>query len=142
MKGAEAKSAHGFTLLELLVATTSMGIAVTGLLTCISQSMRNEARLTDYDRAVVLARQKMDELLMDRRLPRSARLEGRFEPALTGGIEAGWRATVDPFEQPERAFPGTEVLDRVAVEVWWSSGSKPRTLALEGFRTSVVGAQP
>ena len=54
---------RGFTLLEVMVATTIMGIAVVTLLSALSTSVRNATRLTDYDRAVLLARAKMDALL-------------------------------------------------------------------------------
>ena len=56
---------RGFTLLEVLVATTIMAIAVVGLLSALSTSLRNASRLTDYDRAALVARRKMDELLLD-----------------------------------------------------------------------------
>ena len=55
----------GFTLLEVLVATTIMAIAVSGLLASLSTSLRVASRLTDYDRATLLAREKMDELLVN-----------------------------------------------------------------------------
>jgi general secretion pathway protein I len=125
---------RGFELREMLVATLIMGIAVVGLLANISASLGNAARLTGYDRAALLARQKMDELLLDQRLPKSVRFEGRFDPALTGGAEAGWRAQLTPFEAPPDARPGTEVLERLELEIWWMSGARRRTLALEGFR--------
>ncbi len=52
---------RGFTLLEMIVATTIMGIAVAGLMCGISSSTRNAARLRDYDRVVQLARLRMNE---------------------------------------------------------------------------------
>ena len=55
---------HGFTLLEVLVATLIMGIAISGVLSGLAAASRNAARLTDYDRATLLAREKMDELLV------------------------------------------------------------------------------
>src|SRR5205814_2063081 len=64
------KSRRGFTLLEVLVATTIMGVAVVTLLSALSTSVRNATRLTDYDRAALLARAKMDALLVDPALPR------------------------------------------------------------------------
>lgn len=131
---------RGFTLLEMLVATLIMGIAVVGLLANISASLGNAARLTGYDRAALLARQKMDELLLDQRLPKGVPFEGRFDPALAGGAEAGWRAQLTPFEAPPNARPGTEVLERLELEIWWMSGGKRRALALEGFRRGSLAA--
>lgn len=127
---------RGFTLLEMLVATLIMGIAVVSLLASISASLRNAGHLTDYDRAALLARQKMDQLLLDQSLPRMTPIEGQFDPEVTGGVEAGWRAQIAPFEAPPEAPPGTPILERVELEIWWMSGSRRHTLALEGFRQS------
>lgn len=127
---------RGFTLLEMLVATLIMGIAVVSLLASISASLRNAGRLTDYDRAALLARHKMDELLLDQGLPRLVPIEGQFDPQFTGGVEAGWRAQIAPFEAPPEAKPGAFILERVELEIWWMSGSRRHSLALEGFRQS------
>ncbi|MGO9095567.1 MAG: type II secretion system minor pseudopilin GspI [Bryobacteraceae bacterium] len=127
---------RGFTLLEMLVATLIMGIAVVSLLASISASLRNAGRLTDSDRAALLAGQKMNELLLDQSLPRMTPIEGQFDPEVTGGVEAGWRAQISSFEAPPDSRPGTPILERVELEIWWMSGSRRRTLALEGFRQS------
>jgi len=129
----------GFTLLEVLVATLIMAIAVTGLLSAISTSLRSAARLTDYDRAALLARQKMDELLLAVRVPKQTVFEGTWGADVTGDIETGWRARVSPFEMPPGAGPGTPILERVELEIWWMSGDKRRTFTLEGFRRAVLG---
>lgn len=125
---------RGFTLLEVLVATLIMGLAVVGLLSAISTSMRNAARLTDYDRVAMVARSQMDALLTNRRLQQLSVLEGRYEPALMGGMEAGWRARVSPFEMPPGRGPGTAILERIELEVWWMAGDKRRTFTLDAFR--------
>jgi prepilin-type N-terminal cleavage/methylation domain-containing protein len=124
----------GFTLLEMMVATVIMGVAVVALLSGISTAMRNADRLTDYDRAVQLARTRMDELLADRRAPAGSTLDGVFPPSLMGRGEGGWRAHIAHFELPPQASPGTPLLDRVELEVWWTSGGRRRTFALEGYR--------
>ena len=81
--------AGGFTLLEMIVATTIMAIALVGLLAGISGSTHNAARLQDYDRAVQLGRARMDEMMIDLRLPHDVQLSGAFDTHQTGGFEAG-----------------------------------------------------
>lgn len=132
---------RGFTLLEVMVATLIMAIAVTGLLSALSTSMRNAARLTDYDRAALLARQKMDELLIAKPFPRNTLVEGGWDTTLTGGEQIGWRARMTPFEMPPGAGAGTPMLDRMELEIWWMSGINRRTFTLEGFRRGILPAQ-
>jgi general secretion pathway protein I len=136
------KQQRGFTLLEVLVATLIMGIAVAGLMNGLASSSRNAARLTEYDRATLLAKSKMDELLIDHSLPRRIPLGATFDPALCGGITAGWIAEITPFEQAPGAGAGKWVVDRVQLEIWWMSGnpSAPtrRSFTLESFRRSVL----
>jgi hypothetical protein len=126
----------------VLVATVILGIAVVGLLGNISTSMLNAARLTDYERAAMLAKRKVDELLIDRRLPLGAPLEGRFDPALMGGVPAGWQARLDLFEVPPNAFPGALILERLAFELWWGEGDRRRTLPIEAYRPAALPGQP
>jgi len=133
-----AGNRHGFTLLEVLVATLIMGIAVSGILSGMAGAARNAARLTDYDRATLLAKQKMDELLMDRNAPRNQDIAAEFDPALTGGVRSGWHARVTPFEATPGANNALWDLDRVELEIWWMSGSTRHSFALEGFRRDVL----
>jgi general secretion pathway protein I len=129
---------RGFTLLEMVVATLIMAIAVVGLLSGISGAMRNAARLRDYGRAVQLARLRMNELLMDYTLPRDTVVSGVFDPAQTGGIQAGWRARLANFEMPPAPAGGQLALDRIELEVWWASGDQHRVFALDAFRSRVL----
>src|ERR1700730_17035731 len=94
-------SQKGFPLLEILVATTLMGIAVVGLLSSLSTSMRNATHVTDADRASQIARNKMQELLVDPGLPYQGTIQGTFDNA------SGWAAQVGPFESPPKLLPGT-----------------------------------
>jgi general secretion pathway protein I len=128
----------GFTLLEVLVATAIMGVAVAGLLNTISAAARNASRLTEYDRAVLLAKSKMDELLAEPKLPRGVPLAGEFDAVRTGGVAASWRAMVQPFEKNPGAGPGAWVVDRVQLEIDWMDGSTKHSFSLEGFRRGVL----
>lgn len=128
------KSERGLTLLEMIVATTILAIAIVGLMAGLSGTARNAARLQDYDRAVQLGRLQMNELLVDRRLPLNAVVQGNFDPSLSGGMEAGWKAKVSAFETPPRVETGATALDRIELEVWWRSGQKIRTYTLDAYR--------
>ena len=128
------KHARGFTLLELLVATTIMGLAIAGLMSGLSNSTRNAARLRDYDRIVQLSRLRMNDLLADLRTPRNVPLEGQFAPEITGGLVAGWRARVTKAESSPQPAPSDFTLDRIQLEVWWMSGDTRRNFQLESYR--------
>ena len=129
----------GFTLLEVLVATAIMGIAIAGVMSGLAQSSRNASRLTQYDRATLLAQQKMNELLVDDSLSRKMPIEGLFPPAQTGGIPAGWRARVAPFESGGGQLgPGAWVVDRVELEIWWMDGLTRRSFSLDGYRRGIL----
>lgn len=133
---------RGFTLLEVLVATLIMGIAVTGLLGALRTSLRNAARASDTDRAAALARRQMDELLATRFLPKGEPFGGVFPPALTGGIPAGWQARVTPMESsvlPGQVPPmNSRMMDRIQLEIWWGDAQQRRTLEIEGYRGTRV----
>lgn len=125
----------GFTLLEVLVATALMAIAIAGLLSNLTTSMTNAARLTDYDRASLLARRKMDALLAERFLPIGVPLEGRFDES----SDTSWRARVTPFEWgPAMPMPGKPILERIELEVIWKNGVKQRIFRLETCRMATL----
>jgi general secretion pathway protein I len=125
----------GFTLLEVIVATALMGIAVVGLLSLVSQSVGNAARVRQYDRAAMLARTQMDALLTMTPLPVGRRLEGDFDSA------SGWEAVAEPWEVPGGAQPGASMLVRIALTVWWRAEGRRHTVALDGFRRVRIAAQ-
>ena len=129
----------GFSLLEVLVATLIMGIAVTTLLVGLSQSVRNAGRLAEHDRATMLARNKMNELLLNPQLPLAGAVEGSFEGPEPTGETSGWRAVTRPFEAQPNAGPGSVILQEVALEVWWKPqyGDR-RTLRVEAYRPATI----
>ena len=129
---------RGFTLLEVLVATLIMALAVTGLLSALSTSLRSASRLTDYDRAALLSRQKMDELIIATKAPVLAPFAGTWGPEVTGGLPIGWRARITPFEMTPAPAVGAPFLERIELEIWWMYGEQRRTFQIEGFRRSLL----
>jgi len=67
-------------------------------------------------------------------MPRDVEVKGEFDPRLSGGLPAGWRARVSDFERSPVPTPGDFVLDRIQLEVWWTSGAQRHTFALDGYR--------
>jgi prepilin-type N-terminal cleavage/methylation domain-containing protein len=129
---------RGFTLLEALVATMIMGVAIAGILNALAASSRNAVRLTQADRAVVLARSKMDELLVNDALPRKTYIEGQFGAAEAGSVVSGWRARVTPIEAAPEAAYLNWVIDRIELEIWWMDGATRRSFSLEGYRRALL----
>ena len=127
---------HGFTLLEVLVATLIFSVAVISLLSAISTSLNNASRLSDYDQVSMLARRKMEDLLATPP-PLGQPVTGLFAPIETGGFEAGWSAMVEPFEASASGRSGG-VIDRVALEVWWVRNGQRRTMQVETFRARKI----
>ena len=133
----------GFTLLEVLVATVIMGIAVAGLIAGLSQSVHNASRLGDYDRAAMLARTKLNDLLLENDLPFNGTVSGLFDKEQSGGVASGWQASLRPFEGPPNAGPGTMILQEINLQIWWlpaSPGTNPsrRTIQLAGYRQARI----
>jgi general secretion pathway protein I len=131
----------GFTLLEVLVATVIMGVAVSALIVGLSQSVKNAGRLADYDRAVMLARTRMNDLLLDVNLPFDGNISGDFPSDEAGGIPCGWNASLKPYDVPPNAGSGATVLQQIALEIWWqpATGGR-RTMHLESYRPARIPA--
>ena len=130
------KGKRGFTLLEMLVASVIMAIAIVGLMSGLAGAARNASRLRDYDRVVQLARLRMNDILADDHA--RGILEGPFQPELVGGMIAGWKANVATVQVGPDAVPGNFALDRVQLEIWWMAGEKRRAFLLEGYRHRII----
>jgi len=128
---------RGFTLLEVLVATTIMAIAVTALVSNLTGSLRNLDRLTQKDRAVTLAKRKMEEFLLNPGLPHYQRLSGRWDRPHANDRQ-GWLLSVTPFDVPANSGPGGAVLERLALEAWWLDGAARRAYTLVAYRPGVL----
>jgi general secretion pathway protein I len=127
---------RAFTLLEVLVASTIMAIAVGTIFAALSTSLSTASRVTARDQAALQAKRILDDLLANTTLPRGQQLQGHLNTAQYG-MEADWRALVSPME----SAPGGWAVDRVALELVWRAGGKPGSIQLDGYRTARMGVQ-
>lgn len=103
----------GFTLIEVVAAVALLGIAVSLLLTAVSQGVLAQNDTADTTVAVWLCRQKMDRI-QTRLDPPGA---GRFDPPWD---RFSWQA-VDDLQAP---------LHRLTVTVFWAGSLAPRQVHL------------
>jgi type II secretory pathway pseudopilin PulG len=113
-----------------MVATFIMAVAITGLVSNLSGSLRNASRLGAYDRAAILAKRQMDELQLNRMVPRWIPIEGGWSAQATGSVPMKWRAIITPFDVPPGAGANEVVLDRIQLRIEWEN----KSFTLEGFR--------
>lgn len=124
-KGSE--STGGFTLLEILVAMTILGVGFVALFGVLSTSLGTVSRIGDRETLVRSAQMKLNELCLDLR-------QGQ-EPPRRSGEFAGkyrWRADVRTIDGDEE----TEVrpdyrLARVRLRVTWQGSRAENQYLLE-----------
>src|ERR1700683_1481590 len=117
----------GFTLLEAMVASLIMAIAISALLVNLHTSLRNVERLSSNDRASVFAQHKMDELLSDPTLGVLAHVSGPYLPDAAADplqLQSGWSARVRPFEYPPNLSSAVSLLEEIHLEVWFPRGGE------------------
>ncbi len=124
----------GFTLLEVLVATMVLGISVVVVLQLFSGGLDQARRAEDYTRAVLHARAKMEEVLLD--LPSGPVLErGDFGD----GYRWAWETLPDT-EAPVAELGVQPVLVRVSVG--WGFDQNPKEYHLQTMALTTVMEPP
>ena len=124
-KGAE--SPPGFTLMEVLVAVTILGVGFVALFGVLSGSLRTVSRIGDRETLVRTAQMKMNRICLALR-------QGREPDARSGefGGKYRWRAEIeaaggDEKEGPRRAYR----LARVRLQVAWQGSQAENRYLLE-----------
>ena len=135
LNGSTAQRNSGFSLLEMIVATTVLSLAIVGLLGLLRASLANAARVREYDRAAMLARSTMTELLATDPLPVPATLSGRYDD------KSGWNARTSAAEMPITARTGGVMVAQVKLTVWWNSEGRRKTAVFDGFRRVRIGQE-
>ena len=135
LNGSTAQRNSGFSLLEMIVAMTVLSLAIVGLLGLIRGSLANAARVREYDRAAMLARSTMTELLATDPIPVPATLSGRYDD------NSGWDARTSPAEMPITSRIGGVMIVKVNLIVWWNSEGRRKAAVFDGFRRVRIGQE-
>ena len=126
-KPAARPAAPGFTLMEVLVAVTILGVGFVALFGVLSGSLSTVSRIEDREELVRTAQLKLNEICLALR-------QGR-EPASRSGEFGGkyrWRAEIEAAggneeEGPRRAYR----LARVRLQVAWPGSQAENRYQLE-----------
>ncbi len=121
-----ALGSAGFTLLEVLVATALMGIAVAALMSGLSGSLRNVSRAEAYEKAVLLGRAQLNRLLTEENL-KPGRLAGQWDETFRWEAEIRrWDPAGAAQVEQNPALPPVAI---VKLTVFWKvrSGEKQAT---------------
>ena len=125
------KRSAGFTLLEVMVAMTIVGLGVVTLLQVFSLGLRLQSRSNAQTEAMVHGARIMDELLARR----------RFDDAAANGklpSDGRWTASVQTArDTPTTLGLGSDwELREVALDMIWRDGERDRQVALKTLRLS------
>jgi prepilin-type N-terminal cleavage/methylation domain-containing protein len=108
-----ARQSSGFTLLEVIVAMTIVGIGFSALFAGMSQSARNISKLEKVERREMFTRNLLAELDLVQALRPGDAASGIFEDGTR------WRLEVQPYVQATPQFQTSLV--RVELRLEWDA---------------------
>lgn len=119
--------AQGFTLMEVLVAVTILGVSFVVLFEVLSGSLRTVSRIEDREMLIRTAQMRLNQICLVLR-------QGR-EPSARSGEFGGkyrWRAEIEAAAEPEEEGPLRNYqLARVRLKVVWSGSQAENRYLLE-----------
>lgn len=120
--------AHGFSLLEVLVAFAILSLSLGVLLQVFATGLRNASMADDYSQATLYAESILTAYGREAPLSESVR-EGPINERFS------WRGVVSAYDEGMPDPQKTRVKAyRISVEVFWGGGTQPRSVVLETLR--------
>ena len=129
---------HGFTLLEVLVAVTIIGVGFSIVFAGMSGSLRGLERAEANDRRVELARYKVAELDLVKRIRTNDSASGVFDDGTR------WTVQTSPFiaavEDGPQRNPAAVI--RIDLTLEWMSRNGMQKRMIQTYRYQVVDPRP
>ena len=121
-------SSRGFTLLEIVVAMTIVGLGVVTLLEVFSSGLRLGARSQDRTEVITQGRQVMDQFLAGRTIA-----EGTEQGII--GENGRWKLQVQPMRSAEELSLGNDwELKEIVLDIIVPESSSERRVELRTLR--------
>ncbi len=131
MNRSASRSTHGFTLLEVLIASVVMGTVFVAVMGLLSTSLRNINRMKPHEIALAHAQEKMNEVLI---------LEALAPGTTSGAWGDGYRWQVEVENAPilldsqaasEPKSNDAYRLFRLRVEILWGNEDMPKAYEIQ-----------
>ena len=121
--------AAGFTLLEVVVAMTIVGIGVVTLLEIFSMGLRLGSRSSTATEAITYGRQAMDEILLRRKIE-----EGAQQGSLNE--KTRWKLAIEPVKEPSDTLSLSSAweLKEITLDMRVTEAGRDRTVELRTYR--------
>jgi general secretion pathway protein I len=131
MNRSASRSTHGFTLIEVLIASVVMGTVFVAVMGLLSTSLRNIDRMKPHEIALAHAQEKMNEVLI---------LEALAPGTTSGAWGDGYRWQVDVENAPilldsqaasEPKNNDAYRLFRLRVQIRWGNEDMPKAYEIQ-----------
>ena len=122
---------NGFTLIEVVVAVSILGITSSAFFGLFSTSIQNLRRVEDLHHYQLGAEEVMNRVLLLPELPAGGRATGELTK-----IEAEWLVRVEPWIPGQFEQRPEEAVVHVIVEVFFKGRSERKTIRLETGKPS------
>lgn len=126
----------GFTLIEVVVAITILGVAYSAMLGAFSGSLRLLRQASEYQNALLLARSKLDETRIDTSLD----ITDQVAEENYGGVTYSYKIEIRDIPLVEKDLKESVKLpvklEEIAVEVFWGKVGKEKSYKLIAYKMS------
>ena len=124
---------HGFTLIEVMVATAVLGIAATALFSLLSSSLSNARKIQDLHHYQLAGEELMNRVLMLSSLPPGGRIEGDLQR-----IPGKWVVEFTPWIPQKLENNTPEAVMKIDVQVLWQGRAGQRSIRLETVKARAI----